>query len=117
MSVIAPQLIDVPGLKGTKLVLWETMVTGDTATPFFIPDAADMTVHIIGTFAGGTSISLTGSMVLGGTYTVLTDPQGNAITKTAAGIEAVEEAPLYVKPTIASGTADDIDVYLLLRKS
>ncbi len=117
MSVIAPQISAISSATGTILVLWEGLATGDTASPVSFPDYPDMTVHAIGTFNGGTSVSLTGSMVQGGTYTALTDPQGNAITKTAAAIEAVTEAPLYVKPTIGSGSSDDVDVYLLLRKA
>lgn len=116
MAVRLPQISDLHSRTDTKMVFWEGLVTGDTADPVEMPDWPDMTVQIVGTFAGGTSVSLTGSND-GTNYVALTDPQGNAITKTAAALEAVTEAPRYIKPTIASGVADDIDVYLICRKA
>lgn len=116
MAVRDPVIADIHSRTDTKLVTWSGLITGDTATPVEMPDWPDMTVQIAGTFNGGTSVSLQGSND-GTNYAALTDPQGNAITKTAAAIESVTEAPRYIKPTIASGSADSIAVTLLCRKA
>jgi hypothetical protein len=55
-----------------------------------------------GTFGTGGSISLKGSND-GTNYFVLTDQGATAITKTAAGISAVAEKPLFVRPEVTAG--------------
>jgi hypothetical protein len=118
MAVRLPVVTDVDSRTDTKLVTWTGLITGDTADPVTMPDWSDLTVLMDGTFAGGTSMALVGSMVVDGTYVALTDPQGNAISaKLAAFIEAVTEAPLFFKPTIASGAADSVAVRVLCRKA
>jgi hypothetical protein len=99
---------------------WAGMVTGDTITAQQIPgNCGDRAVQFSGTFAGGTSVSLTGSLIAGGagTYATLTDPQGNAITKTATGLEQVTELTDWVKPTIASGSADSVTCTLIVSRT
>lgn len=101
-------------------VVWAGMVTGDTITAIQIPaSCGDRAVQFSGTFAGGTSVSLTGSLIPGGagTYATLTDPQGNNITKTAAGLEQVTELTDWVAPTIASGAADSVTCTLIVSRT
>jgi hypothetical protein len=50
---------------------------------------------------GGT-ISIQGSLD-GTNWVILTDPQGNAITKTAAAIESISEATPYIRPIVTAG--------------
>lgn len=84
------------------LATWTGLLNGDDGGPFEGGDWGDRTVQITGTFGVGGSISLEGSND-GTNYVVLTDPQGNAITKTAAGIEAVIELPRYIRPRVTAG--------------
>ncbi len=100
--------------------VWAGMVTGDTIVAQQVPaNCGDRAVQFSGTFAGGTSMSFTGSLIPGGagTYATLTDPQGNAITKTAAGLEQVTELTDWVAPTIASGSADSVTCTLIVSRT
>ena len=78
-----------------------------------IPGASDKTCMIQGTFSSATVV-LQGSMD-NTTWLTLADPQGNAISKTAAAIEAVLDNPRYIRPTTSGGSGTDLDVYLLCR--
>lgn len=84
------------------LAVWSGLLNGDDGSPFVVPDWADRTVQFDGTFGVGGTIKLQGSND-NVTYFDLTDPQGNAISKTAAGLEVAEEAPLYIKPIVTAG--------------
>ncbi len=69
---------------------------------------------IFGTWGGG-SITLKGSND-GTNYYPLTDPQGNAITKTADSLEQITELTQFIKPEITAGDATtSLTVKLLLR--
>lgn len=86
-----------------RLVTWTALANGDTGEPFQNTDyGAEATVTFEGTFGTGGTIKLRGSND-GTNYYDLTDPQGNAISKTAAGIELVAEAPLYIRPEVTAG--------------
>lgn len=91
------------------LVAWAGLLSSstDVGSAFETGDFADFTVQIGGTFGTGGSVTFEGSND-GTTWLALTDPQGNAVTKTAAAIEVCEEAPRYVRPncTAGDGTTD-----------
>ena len=96
----------------TMLATWPALNSTDTTgVPFEAPDYSDMTVQISGTFGAGT-LTMQGSND-GTTWFSLTDPQGNAIAKNSAGMECIEEAPRYVRPSLGSAnTTDSINVLL-----
>jgi len=87
-----------------------------------MPGSADRTIQFLGTFGAGGTIILQGSNVLApvaGTDTdwfTLTDPQGNAISKTAAGGEAVLELTRWVRPKVTAGDGTTSLTALLLVK-
>lgn len=96
-------------------VLWENItLVADDCLPLEMP-SIHKSVQFVGTFDGGTII-LEGSND-GVNYHTLTDPQGNAISKTAAGLEEIEETTRYIRPrcTVA-GAGTDIDVHMILRR-
>lgn len=82
------------------LVAW-SMAQGDTAVPFALAVYADRTIQVDGVF-GGASVSIRGSNDDVNYYT-LTDPQGNALSFSAGGLETIMELPYYVKPVIFGG--------------
>jgi hypothetical protein len=84
------------------LTTWSGLLNGDDGSPVEGVDFADRTMQVTGTFGTGGSVSLRGSND-GVNYVVLTDPQGNAITKTAAGIEVIAEGPRYILPVVTAG--------------
>lgn len=83
-------------------VVWTGLLNGDDGSVFEGYDWADAAVQITGTFGVGGSINITGSND-GTNYVVLTDPQGNAITKTSAAIEQVSEGVKSFKPVVTAG--------------
>lgn len=70
-------------------------------------------VTMSGTFNGGTTAVLQGS-VDGTVYATLTDIAGNAISATAAKLQEFESMSLYYKPSVGSGSADDVTVTMIL---
>lgn len=83
-------------------VVWTGLLNGDDGAPFEGYDWADASVQISGTFGVGGSVNITGSND-GTNYVLLTDPQGNAITKTSAAVEQISEGTKYFKPVVTAG--------------
>jgi hypothetical protein len=103
MAVVTPTVIYAPnGNRNGVLVTWSPLANGDTGGPVEGVDFADCTVQIGGTFGVGGSVTLQGSND-GTQWDALTDPQGNAVTKTAVGIEVIEENPRYKRPSVTAG--------------
>ena len=100
----------------TVYVTWSNMATGDTIQPWEIEDVGGVTssVHFSGTFAGGTSMSMEQSNT-GTNYLALADKDGNTIASTAESIHELNTAARYVRPTIASGSADSVTATLVLK--
>jgi len=89
-----------------KVFKWLGLLNGDVGRECDIAEYADLTVTFNitpgGSFGLGGTIVLEGSNDLVNWFT-LTDAQGNAISKTAAAIEVVEEAPRYIRPNVTAG--------------
>ena len=122
MAVIPYEKVVTP-MDGSSIILikWEalTKTTNDTGQPYICPNFADKSIQIIGTFGVGGICTIQGSnMPSTPTYATLTDPQGNALTITAAKIEQVLENTYLVRPAITGGDATtDLDVYMLIYSS
>lgn len=102
---------------GVVLMTWAGLLNGDDGGPVELPSFPDVSVQITGTFGTGGSVTLLGSND-GTNYVALTDPQGNAITKTAAGLEQVEELVRYIKPSVTAGDGTtSLTVTLLARRN
>lgn len=96
--------------KASLTARWD-MVTGDTtgdAAEF--PDQTDAVVTLTGTWGGGT-IVIEGSND-GTTYVTVTDPQGNAISKTANALEQITEVPRYLRPALSGGSGVAVRVMI-----
>lgn len=100
---------------------WTGLLNGDSGAPVEMGDWADRTVQIYGTFGAGGSINMEGSCDKATetpTYSILTDPQGNAVTKTAAAIEVFEESPLIIRPNVTAGDGTtSLTVKLVCRRN
>jgi hypothetical protein len=84
------------------IVTWGALNTNNqTAAAVSLPYFGDKSVQIQGSNFDGATIALHGSND-GTNFIVLTDPQGNNISKTSSAIEAVTEHTRYIKP-VASG--------------
>lgn len=107
------------GLGGARaaLVEWTGLLNGDDGSPVDLIDYPDRCVQFTGTFGVGGSVTVEGSND-GTNYVALTDPQGNAITKTAAAIEQIVEVPRYIRPRVTAGDGTTaIAVNLVARKA
>lgn len=62
---------------------------------------SDRSIHVTGTFGGGT-VKLYGSND-GTNWVALSNPQGDELSFTSAGLEAVLELTQYVRPTVTAG--------------
>lgn len=82
--------------------MWTGLLNGDTGSPQTGASLPDKSVQVSGTFGTGGSCSLKGSND-GVTYFTLTDPQGNALVFTAAGMEQIAENPRYMRPEVTAG--------------
>lgn len=95
----------------TIIATWTSLASGDTGAPISYPQFNDKSVHIKGTFGASGSCTLEGSHD-GVTWVALTDPQGNAITKTSEAIETISENMLYIRPNV-SGTGPTLTVIVV----
>jgi len=95
--------------RGVHLQQWTALTTGTVGNPMACPGLADKTVYIGGTFSTGGTCSIYGSndpvstAPSSAAWAILTDPQGNEITKTASGIETISENPMRIRPRVTSG--------------
>jgi len=94
-----------PAIKNAnaKRIKWTGLLNGDVGDGVEYNQYGDRSVQVTGTFGAGGSVSLKGSNDGGTTWVVLTDPQGNALTFTAAGLEAVSEFTQLIRPEVTAG--------------
>ena len=95
------------------IVTWTGLLNGDDGAPFVIPNRADKSIQVFGTFGASGNCKIEGSnqqaynpdgsLVAGLTYATLNDPQANALDVTAAKIEQVLENPNAIRPRITAG--------------
>lgn len=115
MSTVNHTRTEPFGINSVELFTWATMGGADVGDAIGFPQNADKSVQIDGTF-GSATVVIQGSND-GTNWFTLTDPQGNAISKTSAALEQIEENTLYVRPSISGGTGSSINVRLLARRA
>lgn len=99
----------------SHVITWAAMGNADTGVAIEMPGSSDRSVQFSGTF-GTATVVLQGSND-GTNWVTLTDPQGNAISKTAASIEMIAELTRYIRPvTSGGGGGVSINVAVLLKK-
>lgn len=113
MAVITPTVTRITPGVDAWLITWASIGDSDTCTAVAMPEGNEKSVQISGTFNSAT-IVFQGSNN-GSDYATLTDPQGNAISKTAAAIEAVSEHTRYIKPATSGGTSSAVTVTVLVK--
>lgn len=97
------------------LVTWSGLLNGDTGARVNLTDYPDRTVQFAGTFGAGGTVNFEGTND-GVNWLPLTDPQGNALSKTTASLEFVTETPRYVRPSVTGGDGTtDLTVVLFAR--
>lgn len=105
----------------TAVVTWANIAAGDTVNPIGAQhtDFADRNVQMEsggGSGFNGGTVTLQGSNEETPTnWQSLTDPQGNAIAKTAAALEQITEATVWVRPSPGASVAN-VTVTMLMRR-
>lgn len=97
-------------------VIWDNLTTaGDPGAAFKLVGgkAVRLSVQFIGTFGSGTAI-MQGSND-GTNWVTLKDITNTAVSTTAAALFEIETSAAYVRPDTSGGTADDLDVIMVIR--
>lgn len=115
MATIVPKFDTT--IDGVPRVIWEGAATGDTLTPFTLKQQYGLagSIQAVGTFGGatfGVQVSNDGT-----NWAAAKDVLGNVITTATTGYFEVSLSAAYIRPTITSGSANDIDVIMVLRGS
>lgn len=100
----------------TKLATYTGLAETDT-TPAAIemPEWADRSVQITGTFNAGT-VLIEGSND-GSNWSTLNDTQGNPLSFTATKIEQVLEAVQFMRPRVSAGAGVSVTVSIMARRT
>lgn len=97
------------------LYTWILTQADTVGEPITAHELGDRCLQMTGTFGTGT-FTLEGANVA--TYTVLTDPQGNGVSKTAAAIEQIMEVPRFMRPNSSGSTGgESVTVTLFCRRT
>ena len=88
------------------------IASGDVGTDVDMASFPDRSVQVFGAFGTGGEITIQGSNDGGTTWATLTDPQGNALTFTAAKIEAITEMVGKIRPIQSAGSGASISVFM-----
>lgn len=105
--------------EGVDVLSWSGLLNTDDGNPVELPNYADRSIQVTGTFGAGGTVAIEGS-IDGTNYVVLTDPQGNDlnITSSSKRIEAIAEMTRYIRPRVTAGDGTtSLVVWLLARKA
>jgi hypothetical protein len=91
---------------------WE-LTNADTGDAVALPDWADKSIQVAGTF-GGATVTIEGSND-GVNFATLRDPSGAFLTFTSAQIKQVLEMTLYLRASSSGGTGTDVIVTMAAR--
>lgn len=118
MATVAAVVTEIDTYKDDcHIVLWSPLTTTNTdGGPVQMPGSADRSIQITGTFGAGGTLLIQGSNN-GSDWATLTDPQGNALSVTAAKIEQVMELTRYIRPLVSAGDGStSLTVTMLVRR-
>jgi hypothetical protein len=97
-------------------VQWTPLLNGDSGAPFAMPGFADRSVQVTGTFGAGGTVLIEGSND-GVTYSTLSDPQGVALSVTAALLKEISQICKLIRPRVSAGDGTtSLSVTLLARR-
>lgn len=87
------------------IVIQWALASNDTGKPFDGIDFPDKTVQMTGTFGAAVAMQGSNELPTPTNWSGLVDPQGNAISMSAAGIEKVLENPYWIRPSAGAVTS------------
>lgn len=102
MAAIDPVPAPIPAFPyPAQKYTWTPVTNADTCVAVSCPTLRDKSIQVAGTF-GSVSVALHGSND-GTNYAALSDPAGNVIAITAAGIVQIGQITHYIKPVGSGG--------------
>jgi hypothetical protein len=114
-NISAVPTYSAPGDGSTVLLVWTLTSAGsDVALPFAVPAHTDKSIHVSGTFGGGT-VTVQGSNNGGASFIGLTDPTQTAISMTSEAIKAILENTALIRPVLTGGSGTTVVVSILCR--
>ncbi len=121
MATIAPSIQNISdegiGNASSRVITWAdlTQADSDVGSAVSWVGFPDRAVQVAGTFGVGGAVVIEGS-IDGSNYAPLTDPQGNALSFTAAKIEAISELVRFIRPRVTAGDGTtSLTVSLIVR--
>jgi hypothetical protein len=103
MAIIASaETRDLTFGNDVHFVQWTPLANGDSGAPYGMTGFADRSAQISGTFGTGGTVLIEGSND-GTNYVTLSDPQGVAISKLAAGIFEISQIVKFIRPRVSAG--------------
>jgi hypothetical protein len=112
MATVSPITSVVDGI---PRVTWADIVTGDTITSLPVPGRklTPASVQIGGTFGGATvKLQVSNDNT---TFYDLKDTSGTTVSATSGAIFELSSSAAYFKPSLTSGSANAVDITLILR--
>lgn len=103
--------------KKTYEITWAGLLNGDTGSAEILARYSDKSIQVVGDLGVGGVCLIEGSND-GSSFFTLVDPQGNALSFSAFGLEQVLEITKFIRPRISAGDGDtDFTVILVGRDS
>ena len=113
MATVIPTILEVATDGSAHLVVWTPLTTANAdGTRAQLNRFPDKTVQVDGTFGAAGQVTIQGSND-GSTWATLSDPVSNPLVLTSAGIKAVSENPLYIRPLASGDGTTSLTVRLL----
>lgn len=118
MAAIKPTIVAVGRRDNSALMIsWLAVTENDTCNIADVPDLADKSIHVSGTFGGATVTLLGSNNSFATTGVGLRGPDSVAISFTSEGLKQVLENTGQIKPVAAGGTAQSLNIYVLAKQS
>lgn len=106
---MAAKACTISGQRGYTKYTWAAATEADTMNSQEVDTAgADRCVAVTGTF-GSATVLIRGS-IDGTNFFTLTDPQGNSLSFTAAGLKQISENVQFIQPTHSGGSSESVVV-------
>jgi hypothetical protein len=117
MAIIVPtESRDQTVGNNAHFISWGPLANADSGTPYAQSGFADRSIQIGGTFGAGGTVLVEGSND-GTNYITLNDPQGVALSITAAGLKEISQICKVIRPRVSAGDGTtSITVTLLARR-
>ena len=113
MATVIPTISEVATDGSAHMVVWTPLTTANAdGTRVQVNRYPDKTVQVDGTFGASGKVTIQGSND-GTTWATLSDPQGSSLVISSAGIKAISENPLYIRPLAEGDGTTALNVRLL----